>query len=50
MLWFCIFLILIYNYFLEEKKNYSLGFIGIVIIILLVDNYINLLNRNLEVF
>lgn len=50
MSWFCISLILTHNHFPEEKENHSLGLIGIVIIILSVDNYINLLNRNLEVF
>lgn len=50
MSWFCIFLILTHNHFAVEKINHSLEFIGTVIIMLSMESYINLLNRNLVVF
>lgn len=44
---FCISLILTYNHFPVEKINHSFELIGVVIIMLSMDNYINQLNRNL---
>lgn len=49
MLWFCISLILTHNHFPVEIIH-SLELIGIVIVLLSRDNYINILKRNWEVF
>lgn len=50
MSWFFISLILTHNHFPVAKINHSLELIGISIIMLSMNNAINLLNRNLEVF